>query len=115
MALYEIEVEHIENAMDDFLGRIRPPANVRSQLDFTYRLEGQSIKIFEVRPQWMNPEKKTEISFAKVTFVKNQGIWEAYWRRDDGKWHRYDPNAKVKTLKDILSIIENDEYGCFFG
>lgn len=115
MAFSEIELARIEKNMAEFLGRIRPPAHIRDQLDFIYRVEGQSIEIFEVRPQWGNPKEKTEQPFAKATFVKSQGIWKVYWRRANGKWYLYEPSAEVKTIGEFLSVIEKDEYGCFFG
>jgi len=101
--------------MAKFIERIRPPAHIRDQLDFIYRLEKQSVEIFEVRPLWRNPKEKTEQPVAKATFKKIQEIWKVYWHRADGKWHRYEPKAEVKTLSQFLSVIEKDEYGCFFG
>ena len=115
MAFSEIELARIDKTMAEFLGRIRPPAHIRDQLDFIYRIEGQSIEILEVRPRWRAPSEKTEMPFAKTTFVKSQGTWKVYWRRADGKWHRYEPNAEAGTLTELLAVIEKDEYGCFFG
>jgi hypothetical protein len=61
-----IKIEEIEN----YLSYIRPSKEIRDQLDIGYRIEKQSIIIFEVRPDWIDPKKKTENKVAKVTFVK---------------------------------------------
>jgi hypothetical protein len=31
------------------------------------------------------------------------------------KWTLYDPKPKVKSLKDFLKLVEEDEYHCFRG
>lgn len=115
MTLSALEIARIEKTMNDLIVKIRPPAHIRDQLDFAYRLTNQSVELFEVRPLWKNPKETTEQPIAKATFAKNQGIWKMYWHRSDGKWHRYEPNAEVKTLDQFLSVIKKDEYGCFFG
>ena len=42
-------VEIIE-AMENFISKIMPPEDIRPELDFIYKIEGQSILIYEVRP-----------------------------------------------------------------
>ena len=115
MTLSAFEIARIEKTMNCFIEKIRPPVHIRDQLDFIFRLTNQSVELFEVRPLWGNPKEKTEQPVAKATFTKNQGIWKVYWHRADGKWHRYEPNAEVKSLDQFLSVIKKDEYGCFFG
>ena len=115
MTFSAIEVARIEKTMAEYIDRIRPPTHLRDQLDFAYRLDNQSIEIFEIRPRWNKPKEKTELPIAKARYVKNQGIWKIYWHRADMKWHSYEPKAEVKTLGQFLAVIEKDEYGCFFG
>jgi len=31
------------------------------------------------------------------------------------KWYAYDPKKKVKTLKQFVTLVERDEYGCFWS
>jgi hypothetical protein len=35
--------------------------------------------------------------------------------RSDLKWHAYEPAAVHRTLMSALTVIDIDEYGCFFG
>ena len=78
---------------------IRPPEHIRNQLDIKYSLEGRSIIIYEV----------------KLTYVKTTDCWKLYWMRSDLKWHSYDPDPEVDTLKEGLQAVKADQLGCFRG
>lgn len=115
MALNDLERKRIEKTVGVFVEKLRPPPPIRSQLDFGFRVTGQSIELFEVRPQWNKPEIKHESSFAKATFVQALGIWKVYWMRADLKWHRYEPVPEVSAIENFLTVVENDEHSYFFG
>lgn len=115
MALNDIEWKRIEKAVGAFIEKRRPPLHIRSKLDFGFRIFGQSVELFEIRPQWDRPEIKRENSFAKATFVRTQGVWKVYWMRADLKWHSYEPAPEVAAIDEFLAVVQKDEYGCFFG
>ena len=115
MAFSEFELKRYEKAMEAFIESHRPPPNIRNELDLGYRITGQSIEIFEIRPFWSNSSEKIEEAVAKTTYVKTQKIWRVYWQRADLNWHKYDPVPKVNTLEEFLELVERDEYACFFG
>jgi len=77
---------------------------------------GQSFELFEIRPPWRgDPKEKLDHPYAKATFVKIKKVWKIYWQRADLKWHRYDPVPTRASLEDVLAVIEQDEYHCFYG
>jgi hypothetical protein len=115
MALNDIERKRVENAVAAFIQKRRPPAHVRPKLDYGFRLAGQSVELFEVRPQFDRPEVKRESSFAKATFVRTKGVWRVYWMRSDLKWHSYEPRPEVLAIADFLAVVQKDEHACFFG
>jgi len=115
MPLSEFETKKYEKLVSAFVEKRRPPAHVRKELDLGFRVKGQSVEIFEIRPLWRQPGKIIEEAVAKATFVKTQEIWKVYWQRADLKWHRYDPDPEVKSLEEFLAIVDKDEYACFFG
>ena len=115
MALSEFETKKIEKEVRAFVEKRRPPPHIRPKLDLGFRVKGQSVEIFEVRPRWRHPEEKMEHSVAKATYVKTQRIWKIYWQRADLKWHGYEPNYEVETLQEFLAIVDHDEYACLFG
>jgi len=107
-------VEIIE-AMENFISKIRPPEDIRPELDFIYKIEDQSIVIYEVRPAWRIPGDFTERPIAKTTFVKVKNHWKVFWQRADLKWHSYKPKPIVKSIHAFIKLVENDEYACFWG
>ena len=116
MALAEIELARVRKAMDVFMQRRRPPAHIRSKLDLGFRITGQSVEIFEVRPAWRGlPDEKHESPVAKATYVRARGIWRVFWQRRDLKWHSYNPKPEVKSVEEFASLVSEDAPACFFG
>jgi len=116
MAFNEIEIQRIKQTIElEFMAKRRPPANIRKELDFGFRINNQSIEFFEIRPNWLDKSVIEEFRFAKTTYVKTQKIWKLYWIRQDLKWHRYEPLLEAKTLEESLHEIVNDPFACFFG
>ena len=115
MALNEFEEKRIEKIVRQYVEKHRPPPHLRSEVDLSFRLKGQSVEIFEIRSLWSNPNEKIEEAVAKATYVKSRKIWKVFWQRADLKWHRYDPVPEVKILEEFLEVVEKDEYACFYG
>ena len=115
MAISEFEIKRVEKTMEAYVDRTRLPVHIRNELDIAYRIENQSVELFEVRPAFQNPNQKIEHAIAKATYVKRAKEWRLYWMRADLKWHRYDPVPEVDSLDDFLKIIEEDSNGCFYG
>ena len=70
MAFSDIERKRHERELDKFVQRVRPTPDIRAQLDITYKIEGQSAEIFEVRPHWRDPSKSIHTGCAKATYVR---------------------------------------------
>jgi len=115
MALNDIERKRVENAVAAFVQKRRPAPHVRLKLDYGFRVSGQSVELFEVRPRWDRPNEKRESSFAKATFVRTKRVWRVYWMRSDLKWHTYEPAPEVSAIDDFLAAVQKDEHACFFG
>ncbi len=115
MTFSEIENRRNEKALAEFFKRRRPPVHIRDQLDLGYRKKGQSVELFEIRPDWQDRLKKMEKPVAKATYVRTQNVWRIFWMRRDLKWHRYEPSPEVRTLEAFLDVVDRDEQCCFFG
>ena len=115
MAFSEFETKRIEKILKLYIEKNRPPEIMRDEVDLSFRLTGQSVEIFEIRPLWNDPKEKIEEPIAKATYVKSRNLWKLFWQRADLKWHRYEPDPEVDTIKDFIEIVENDDYACFFG
>jgi hypothetical protein len=116
MSLSEIEVARVDKIVGGFVERRRPPAHIRSQLDFGFRLKGQSVELYEIRPVWRGgPGEMMEHGIAKATYVRSRALWRVFWLRQDLKWHSYEPVPEVGTLEKFVEVVEKDAYACFFG
>lgn len=115
MAVTNLQVLEIIEAMEAFLERRRPPEHIRPKLDITYKIEGQSVVINTLRPQWNDPSRIIESGVAKATFVKSQNQWKVFWLRANLKWYPYDVKPTVTTLSDFIKLVEEDKHACFWG
>jgi hypothetical protein len=115
MALDPLEMAEIIDSMENFISRTRPPREIRNELDLNYRMDNQSIILFEIRPYWQDKTKILTHDFAKTTYDKKNNNWEIYWLRANLKWNIYEPVPKVKKLSEFLKVVEDDKFGCFKG
>ena len=76
MTISEFEIHKCEKAAKAYLEMRRPPAYMRGDLDFGYKIVDQSVELFEIRPHWKDKTKIIESSIAKCTFVKKQKSME---------------------------------------
>jgi hypothetical protein len=99
MALSEFEVARVKKALDSFMQTRRPPPHIRQKLDLGYRISGQSVEIFEIRPAWRGlPHERHESAVAKATFVRSRNLRHVFWQRRDLKWHGYEPASEVRSI-----------------
>ncbi len=115
MAIDTLQTLDVIEAMENFLARKRPPEHIRPKLDLGYKIEEQSIIVFEIRPQWNKPEVRREYAVAKTTFVKSKNHWKIFWIKADLKWHSYNPKPTVKTVEEFTKLVEEDKHHCFWG
>ena len=115
MAFTELELARHQRDLEAFMKRRRPPLHIRDKLDHGYRIAGQSVELFDIRPDFQNPSLKRESPFAKATYVRTTNRWRVFWMRSDLKWHGYEPNIEVNSLPRFLEVVHKDEHCCFFG
>jgi hypothetical protein len=112
----EIELARVRRALDAFMQQRRPPPHIRPKLDLGFRISGQSVEIFELRPRWRGPpDEKHESPVAKATYVRARGVWRVFWQRRDLKWHRYEPRPEVTAVEEFAALVSEDAHACFFG
>lgn len=101
--------------MDDYLAKHRPPEHIRPKLDLGWRHEGQSVYLFDIRPQWNDSSVIHHNDFAKATWVDTKKQWNIYWMRASGNWQRYEPLEWTGNLQRFLLEVEKDPHCCFKG
>ena len=79
------------------------------------RFTARTIELFLVRPGFNRPKQLNEESIAKIQHVRRLEVWRIFWKRADGRWHRYAPRCEVQSLAEALRVIDEDASCCFFG
>ena len=117
MAISEFEFHRYEKILQEFCKTQGPPPEIHDKLKcgFTVDPKNQSVILFEIRPQFMEPSKKIEMPIAKARYIKTQKTWKNYWMRGNGKWLLYEPCPETNTLEEFLKLVKEDAYNCFFG
>jgi hypothetical protein len=115
MAFNNTERTSNHDALRWFLDRRRPPEHIRPRLDIGYAIVGQTVDLFEIRPDWQDTTTTRHTPVARMRFVRTANEWRLYWMRRDLKWHAYEPSATHKSLRSALEAVDRDDYCCFFG
>jgi hypothetical protein len=115
MAIDIMQTLDVIESMENFLFRKRPKEELRDQVDIAYKIDNQSATVYEIRPRGNNPKEIMESAIAKTTYVKAKGHWNVFWLRSDLKWHTYQPRPTVKSIKEFVALVEDDQYHCFWG
>ena len=115
MAIGILTTVDIIEIMENYLVEVRPPEDIRSELDIGYKIEDQSVVLVEIRPIWNNPSEIREYGYAKATFIKSKNVWRTFWLPGNLKWLSYKLVPEVATLKEFLNIVDEDKMGCFKG
>ena len=109
-----LQTAEVIEACENLLERRRPPEEIRHKVDLAYRIDDQSVLIYEIRARWDNEDEFIESPIAKTTWVKAKNHWKVFWLRGNLKWHGYKTPA-VKTIYDFIELVDEDKYGCFWG
>jgi hypothetical protein len=115
MAFSELELKRIDASVGDLCRRISLPEHA-DLLRFACDIEGHAVSIIEERPPWRGgPGPWTRHGIARFRFFRSRGVWQPYWMRADLKWHLYEPVAPTRNLERLVKVVEQDQYGAFFG
>ena len=109
------QITEVIEACEILLQKRRPPEEMRYKLDLDYRIDNQSVLIFEIRSRWDKPTEFFESPIAKTTWVSTKNHWKVFWMRADLKWHGYKPVPTVKTIYEFIGLVDQDSLGCFWG
>ena len=93
--------------------RVPPP--IRAEPELRFRFEGNSVLLYERRPAWNRPGEWTESNVAKFRYFVGREEWVLYWRDRYGRWKRYDLLGASLVFEDLLSQVDEDPTGIFWG
>ena len=107
-----------EATIREFVETLRPmdkEKRKRVDIGFSYYSKVKVAELFEVRPKWDDSQEIQNLPFARIKYYKARNFWKIFWQRGDGSWDPYIPKPTATNLTEILDIIKEDKYGCFFG
>jgi hypothetical protein len=110
-----LKTAEVIEACENLLQKRRPTEEKRNQVDLAYRIDNQSVLIYEIRCRWDRTDEFFESPIAKATWVKTKNQWKVFWMRADLKWHVYKPKASVSAICDFVKLVDQDPLGCFWG
>ena len=108
LSLLEDEIKKLTEAL-------RPPVDIRHQLDIGYKFQNQTLEIFEIRPLHDNKLVINQYPFAKAKFINSKNVWRIYWLRANGDWELYKPFPEVQQIPEFFKIIDEDKHKVFKG
>lgn len=112
MAFTDIEYQAVKNEVAAFVEKIRPPVEIRHDIDITFRIEGQFVELCELRPPCKEiPGEIPVFPFARIDYVRRNDEWKLFWMAD-GRWELYTVTC---TLREALAMIVTDSHDRFFG
>jgi hypothetical protein len=59
-------------ALKWFLQRRRPPEDIRPMLDIGYALVGQTVDLFEIRPDWRDQSATRHTPVARIRYIRSK-------------------------------------------
>jgi hypothetical protein len=113
--LPDVQIGECLAATGEFLSKRRPPPEIRDKVDFRADINGQSVTIVSVRPAFGDPGRKAEQPIAQARWIGTQKVWKLFWMRADLKWHSYEPLPESPSIATLLTEVDCDPHGCFFG
>ena len=78
MAFSEFERKRYEGLVARFIEKRRSPPHIRAELDLAFRIDGQSVEIFEMRAHWQDKCKTMEHPLPRLRSIKESKIGKCF-------------------------------------
>ena len=103
-------------AIRAFCDAHQPPAHVK---DIRIELveERGAVTLVERHPPWRG-ERDQEWSATPVArwrYVIKDKLWTLYWADSNGNWRRYPDAAPTTDIRRLLTAVDDDPTGIFWG
>ena len=114
MALPPLVRQLVEAKLDKYCEQKIPP-RVRDKIKLTYKFRGNSVTLVETRPYYLDETVWTESVVAQFRYDLGDKTWTLYCADRNSRWHLYDFVEPTRELDAILTAIDNDKTGIFWG
>ncbi len=112
--LPDLQRARISELLTDYC-EARVPLRVRDKVRLSFRIEGNVIDLFELRPRFRAPRQWQEDSVARFRHVQSHRVWRLYCQYRDLRWHEYEPLFEARSFDELLTEVNKDPTGIFWG
>jgi len=114
MALPQFVKARVEFKLKSYCdNRVSP--EVRDKVRVCFRIEEDSVTLYEERPALMKPGTLVESNVSKFEYDAKTTMWTLYCRDQYSHWHKYDVFEPSLDFDDLLQEVEEDPTGIFWG
>jgi len=95
----------------------RVPEGVRDRIRVEVDVADRQMTIVECHPPWrddMGPEW-TRFPVARLRYTRSTGLWSLLWRDRNLRFHTYDRVPASPRVEDLLTEVDLDPTGIFWG
>jgi hypothetical protein len=95
----------------------RVPEHARDQVNVECEVTARHLTIVECRAPWSpsaGPEW-TRFPIARLAYTKATRTWQLYHRDRNLRFHRYERVPPSETVTNLLTEVERDPTGIFWG
>jgi hypothetical protein len=95
----------------------RVPEHARHQVRVECEVNGFCLTVFECRAPWREDlgSDWTRFPIARLRYAKGSKTWTLHWRDRNLRFHRYDRIKPSANVSELISEIERDPTGIFWG
>lgn len=91
------------------------PEHVKDKVKLEFKIRGNNVTLFELRPAFGKPETWVDISVAQFRYNLKDNEWTLYCADRNSKWHMYIDLEPSENFDDLLQEVEEDPTGIFWG
>ena len=114
MAFSEIELQYIKQSVGALCQRRSPPRFI-DELRTIHEIERDGVVVYETRVPWDGKGAWTKMGIAMFRYIRSRNMWKLYQMDLDRKWHVYEPAEEQSEIGALVRVVDEDEYGVFFG
>jgi hypothetical protein len=104
----------VESKLSRYCDEKVPPA-ARGQVRLGFRFRGNTVTVFEERPQIWLPDAWITIVVAQFRFDSRTSKWTLYCADRNSRWHEYLNAEPTRNLDDLIEEVDRDPTGIFWG
>ena len=95
--------------------RSKVPVRLADKLRLGHSVRGNSVTLFEERPNLLEADKWVKILVAQFRYDPSKARWSLHCADRNSRWHLYEDLAPAKDFALLLREVEEDPTGIFWG